>query len=299
MTDFTPLQPELGLAFPRAAGTEQPQLPARMLNEFVYCPRLAYLEWVQGEWADNADTVEGHFVHRVADRPGGALPTAEDTQQETRIHARSVTLASDELGLIAKLDLVEGEGGVVRPVDYKHGRRPHVDKSSHLPERVQVGVQVLLLQSHGYTCHEGILYFVESRERVPVVLDDELRAAVSAAINGLRLLAASGHIPPPLEDSPKCVRCALVGICLPDEVAWLRNGRIEPRPLSVARPEALPLVVQENGARIGKDGDTLAITLEGVKLATARLAGVAGRSLWQCQSDYACPTRADAPGDSR
>ena len=39
-------------------------LPARMLNEFTYCPRLAYLEWVQGEWAESADTVEGKFQHR-------------------------------------------------------------------------------------------------------------------------------------------------------------------------------------------------------------------------------------------
>jgi hypothetical protein len=23
-------------------------LPARMVNEFVYCPRLFYLEWVEG-----------------------------------------------------------------------------------------------------------------------------------------------------------------------------------------------------------------------------------------------------------
>jgi hypothetical protein len=34
-------------------------LPARVLNEFAYCPRLAYLEWVQGEWADSGDTAEG------------------------------------------------------------------------------------------------------------------------------------------------------------------------------------------------------------------------------------------------
>ena len=221
-----PVQPELGLAFPQVPGAEQPLLPARMLNEFVYCPRLAYLEWVQGEWADNADTIEGRFAHRSADRPSGAFPSAEDAEPETRIHARSVTLASDELGLIAKLDLVEGDGGSVRPVDYKHGHRPHVERSAYLPERVQVGVQVLLLQQHGYHCGDGILYFVESRERVPVVLDDELRSAVDSAVNGLRLMAASGHIPPPLEDSPKCVRCALVGICLPDEVTWLRAGRI-------------------------------------------------------------------------
>jgi hypothetical protein len=44
-------------------------LPARMLNEFAYCPRLAYLEWVQGEWADSADTVEGQFHHRRVNQP--------------------------------------------------------------------------------------------------------------------------------------------------------------------------------------------------------------------------------------
>ncbi len=31
-------------------------VPARMVNEWVYCPRLAYLEWVEGEWADSGDT---------------------------------------------------------------------------------------------------------------------------------------------------------------------------------------------------------------------------------------------------
>jgi CRISPR-associated endonuclease Cas1/CRISPR-associated protein Cas4 len=267
-------QPELGLTFPQMAGAELTLLPARMLNEFVYCPRLAYLEWVQGEWTDNADTTEGRFAHRVADQPGGALPPAEEAEPDSAIHARSVTLSSEPLGIIAKLDLVEGEGGTVRPVEYKHGHRPHVERSAYLPERVQVGAQVLLLQAHGYTCDEGILYFVEGRERVPVVLDDELRAAVASAANGLRLMAASGHLPPPLEDSPKCVRCSLVGICLPDEVAWLRAGRIEPRPLAVARAEALPLIVQENGARIGKDGETLEISVEGTTVATGRLAEV-------------------------
>lgn len=251
-----------------------PLLPARMLNEFVYCPRLAYLEWVQGEWAESADTVEGRHAHRVADRPVGALPDSEDIEETARIHARSVTLASDALGIVAKLDLVEGEGGMLRPVDYKRGRRPHVERSARMPELVQVAAQIMLLRDNGYACDTGILYFVESRERVTVTLDEELRSAVFAAAHGMRLMAAAGRIPPPLEDSPKCPRCSLVGICLPDEVAWLRNGRIEPRPLAVQRSEALPLVVQEHRARIGKDGDVLEITVEGERRATARLAEV-------------------------
>lgn len=273
MTDPTP-QPELPLAFPGSAGADIPLLPARMVNEFVYCPRLAYLEWVQGEWAENADTAEGRLAHRTAEAGRGALPGADEIDETARIHARSVTLSSDRLGVIARLDLVEGEGGTVRPVDYKRGRRPHVEKSAHLPERVQLGIQILLLREHGYACDEGILYFVGSRERVSVTLDPELEAAVVSAVHGLRLMAASGRIPPPLEDSPKCPRCALVGICLPDEVGWLRNGRIEPRPLAVARAEALPLIVQEMRARIGKDGETLTVTVEGEPVATARLAEV-------------------------
>ena len=47
-------------------------IPARMLNEFAYCPRLAYLEWVQGEFADSLDTIEGRFGHRRVDQPSRA-----------------------------------------------------------------------------------------------------------------------------------------------------------------------------------------------------------------------------------
>jgi CRISPR-associated endonuclease Cas1/CRISPR-associated protein Cas4 len=280
LTEPTTPQPELALAFPLAAGAELPLLPARMVNEFVYCPRLAYLEWVQGEWAENADTVEGRFAHRSTARGVGSLPDAEELDEGVRIHARSVTLSSQTLGVITKLDLVEGEGGSVRPVETKRGRRPHVERSAYLPERVQVGLQILLLREHGYTCNEGIIYFAESRERVPVVLDEELQAQVLQAVHGLRLMAASNRIPPPLEDSPKCPRCSLVGICLPDEVAWLRAGRIEPRPLAVARAEALPLVVQDPRARIAKEGETLEISVEGSAVATARLSDVSQLAIY-------------------
>jgi hypothetical protein len=41
------------------------------------------------------------------------------------MHARSVHLTSERLGITAKIDLVEGEGDRVTPVDYKRGKRPH------------------------------------------------------------------------------------------------------------------------------------------------------------------------------
>jgi CRISPR/Cas system-associated exonuclease Cas4 (RecB family) len=36
-------------------------------------------------------------------------------------------------------------------------------------------VQALILEEHGYTCEEGVLYFAGSRERVRVRFDDDLR----------------------------------------------------------------------------------------------------------------------------
>jgi CRISP-associated protein Cas1 len=194
-------QPELPLP-PPPLRPDQPYLPARMVNEFQYCPRLAYLEWVQGEWAESADTVEGRGVHRRVDRGPGALPEPKEIGDEDRIHARSVTLSSERLGLIAKLDLIEGEDGSLQPVDYKRGRRPHVSAGAWEPELVQLCVQGLILEDNGYSCSEGALYFRESRERVRVRFDDALRSKALAAVHGLRLVAAGGRIPPPLEDSP-------------------------------------------------------------------------------------------------
>lgn len=141
-------QKELLLPFPELSG-DLPLLPARMVNEYQYCPRLAYLEWVQGEWSDSSDTVEGRYAHRKVDKPAGDLPDPADTDPGERVHARSITLSSNRLGLIAKMDLVEGEGDVVTPVDYKRGKRPHVPQGAYEPERVQLCVQGLILEEHG------------------------------------------------------------------------------------------------------------------------------------------------------
>jgi CRISPR-associated endonuclease Cas1/CRISPR-associated protein Cas4 len=269
----SPEQPELPLPFPEFTG-DMPLLPARMVNEYQYCPRLAYLEWVQGEWADSADTVEGRHRHRRVDTPAGELPEPGAESETERIHARSVTLASARLGLIAKIDLIEGTGNAVTPVDYKRGKRPHVAKGAYDPERVQLCIQGMLLEEHGYEASEGILYFAESRERVRVPFDEELRTLTRRAVDGLRLIAAGGQIPSPLENSPKCPRCSLVGICLPDEVNFFRRAGEPPRPLAVARDEAMPVYVQAQSAKVSRDGETLEVSIEDKVVSRARLGEV-------------------------
>jgi len=247
-----------------AAAADEPLVPARMVNEWVYCPRLAFLEWVEGEWAPSGDTEQGARVHARTDRQGAstpALPAPEELAEAT-LETRRLTLSSERLGLIAQIDVLEAEDGAVVPVDHKKGSRPHVAKGAYEPERVQLCVQGLILQDNGYACTEGALWFAESRERVPVPFDEALRTATLTAASELRLAAAARRLPPPLENSPKCPRCSLLPVCLPDETRFFATGD-PPRPLPPPADSALPLYVQQPGARLGKAGDTLTVKLEG------------------------------------
>jgi len=201
-------------------------VPARIVNEVLYCERLAFLEWVQREFADSADTVEGRVVHARADAGGRPLAAPADPDDPPEppppYTARSVWLSSDALGLTAKIDVVEAEGGAVVPVEYKRGPVPDLPERAWPPERAQVCAQVLLLREHGYRCDHGELYFAADRTRVRVEIDDALVALTLGARARAHALAVAGVLPPPLVDSPKCPRCSLAPICLPDEVNLLR-----------------------------------------------------------------------------
>jgi CRISPR-associated protein Cas1 len=137
------------------------------------------------------------------------------------IHSRSLMLSAPGEGLIAKMDLVDLSAAEAIPVDYKRGRVPDVPGSAWEPEQVQLCAQGLVLRENGYHCEGGILYFIQSRRRVSVPFDDPLVDRTRELIHEMREMAAAGVIPPPLADSPKCPRCSLVGICLPDETNLL------------------------------------------------------------------------------
>jgi CRISPR-associated protein Cas1 len=260
-----------------------------MLNEFVYCPRLFYYEWVEGVFAHNRETVEGALRHEKIDQGKGALaPAAELAAAGETIHSRSVELSSDQHGLIARIDIVEAEGERVTPVDYKRGApRENADGSlvAWDPDRVQLAVQALVLRENGYACDEGVIYYCATKQRVRVLIDDALVTETLAALAQARQVAASGQIPPPLVDSPKCPRCSLVGICLPDETRAARQrlparGGLrqlvlfddppeppasagdqaeEVRRLLPARDDLRPLYLNTQGLWIGKTGNVLRV----------------------------------------
>ena len=245
-----------------------PLLPVRMLNEHAYCPRLFALMWVHQEWSDSGDTVRGKTVHTQVDAGGGTLPRDSDAPAI----ARSVELSDEGLGLIAKLDLVEADGGKVIPVDYKKGEVPPVPEGAWEPERVQVCAQALLLRANGYACEEAALYFAGSRRRVRVPITDALIETTLKHRDAARAVAASGVLPDPLVGSSKCPRCSLVGICLPDEHQRARGGTDEVRSIIPSRHDGVPLVVQQNGGSLGLSGEEIVVSDRVAVVGKVRLA---------------------------
>lgn len=261
-------------------------LPARMVNEFVYCPRLFFYEWVEGLFRESVDTVEGKGQHERVDAKTTELPKPEEVAAE-KIHSRSVTLSSEQHRVIAKMDLVETEEGVATPVDYKHGSPRETEDGLELwpTDRIQLAVQGLILRENGYRCEEGVVYYQRTRQRVRVEFNEELMGQTQRAIAAAWELARFGTIPPPLVDSPKCPGCSLVSICLPDETNWLRTGpgivpraavqlglfsspngesvslveETEFRQLITPRDDLRPLYLNTQGARLGKSGEVLHI----------------------------------------
>jgi CRISP-associated protein Cas1 len=276
-------------------------LPARMLNEFVYCPRLFSYEWVEGLFAHSADTLDGAHRHARHDDKADALPPPD--AEADRIHARSVTLSSDAHGLIAKLDLVEGDGTHATPVDYKRGAPKDTGQGPEAwpTDRAQLCVQAIVLREHGFTVDEAIAYYYETKQRVRVPIDEALVRETLGSLAQAREVAASGRIPAPLVDSPKCPRCSLVGICLPDETRRamalddpgstaqlpLFDLDVEPdlRPLAggaapdpdevrrlvPARDDLRPLYVTGFALTVGKKDDLLQIKEKGKVVQEVRL----------------------------
>lgn len=281
--------------FGDADGQGADLLPVRMLNEYAYCPRLFHLMHVDGRWADNVYTVEGRNAHRRVDRLDHVLPDAHCNADEDNgdgsngdrhkgddppTVTRSVVLGSIALGLTGKLDLVSSVDDEAVPVETKRGKVPNTPERCYEPERVQLMAQGLLLREQGYRCDHGVLYFVGSRTRVDVPFASELEQRTLGLIREAQGACTATTPPRPLEDSPKCNGCSLAGICLPDETSLLRKmrstkGKVGPgeiRQFFPSRDDALPVYVQEQGARVGKTGKALVMWKQKEKLATVRLA---------------------------
>jgi CRISPR-associated protein Cas1 len=279
--------------------------PARGVAEHAYCPRLFYYMTVEGVFIPSADTEQGAGIHRRVDQPGAAPsepPSAERASARKPVEkleetehdpdrprsVRSLVLTSARLRLTATLDLAEVDGTRAVPVEYRKGRpkRPGgvveatdemLEEPLLLPgpepwptDRVQVGLQVLLLEEAGYSVPEAYLYYAAERQRLRLPVDDALRREALAELEAAQRTAA-GPRPPPLVNDPKCPRCSLQPICLPDEVNHQRltvltvegepvDEQFTPRKLWPPRDDGIHVVLLREGIRVGVRGQSVRVS---------------------------------------
>lgn len=253
---------------------------------------------VEGIFVPSHDTEEGSRVHKRVDRPSAAPksaktePSGDEVEADRPRSVRSLALTSERLGLTAKLDLAELSGTTAIPVEYRKGRPRRartpaeaVDEMLHetLPlerpepwptDRVQIGLQAILLEEAGYEVREAVLYYAAEKLRLRIEVDEKLKAEALKTLDDAKR-AADGPRPAPLVNDPKCPRCSLQPICLPDEVNQQRftapsiegkstpapdDEALTPRKLWPPRDDGIHVVVQREAVRVGVRGKSVRIT---------------------------------------
>lgn len=190
---------------------EAEPIPLSALQHAVYCLRQAALIHVERLWAENRFTAEGAVLHAIADKGGRR-------QARGMRRVMALPVASRRLNLAGVADVVEFPLTAGReipfPIEYKRGK-----PKLHRADEVQLCAQGLCLEEMtGTPVPQGALFYAETRRRLVVPFDDELRALTEATVGELAHVLASGETPPtPLK--ARCRACSLRELCRPETVA--------------------------------------------------------------------------------
>ena len=187
-------------------------IPISALQHAVYCLRQAALIHLEKQWVENRYTSEGHVLHVASGQPGG-----RKVRGVRRVMA--MPLSSRRFGIAGIADLVEfhirGDIEVPYPIEIKRGKT-----KAHRADDVQLCAQVLCLEEMtGQAVPLGAFYYAQTKRRVEVSLDDNLRALTRATIAQLREVFTTLQTPPAVYRADRCRACSLYDICQPKALA--------------------------------------------------------------------------------
>lgn len=192
-----------------SGGEDREPIPISALQHAVYCLRQAALIHLERLWEENRLTAEGRVLHEVAEKPG-------ERKGRGARRVMALPLASQRLGIAGVADLVEFRARtdgreIPYPVEYKRGKA-----KPHRADEVQLCAQALCLEEMtGTAVPEGALFYGETKRRVTVRMDTELRALTLATIADLAEVFASRRTPPPTIHKARCRACSLIELCRP------------------------------------------------------------------------------------
>lgn len=183
-------------------------IPISAIQHAVYCLRQAALIHVERLWEENRLTAEGRVLHAAVDHK---------SQRYSRGVRRvaAMPLACRRLGIAGVADIVEfhksGDAETPYPIEYKRGR-----PKLHRADEAQLCAQALCLEEMtGGAVPEGALFYGETKRRVVVIFDKELRRLTEDAAEAFRAIVERGATPKAEYDGRKCRACSLLDLCRP------------------------------------------------------------------------------------
>lgn len=191
-------------------------LALSLLSQAGYCLRRAGLILNERQWAESRDTARGRAEHE-------RVHTERVEKRGDHVKLYEFTVYSDEMRLLGKCDCIEAEkdpnGCMIPavdfpvrlyPVEYKHGTVR--DEEEY---KLQLCAQAMCLEEMFHThIPEGALFYISSHRRLPVQIDEAMRAKVRTVAAELQSMRAALTVPSAAY-SARCRSCSLLELCMP------------------------------------------------------------------------------------
>ncbi len=202
------------------------------IQHMAFCERQWALIHLEQVWSENVRTIEGKYLHERADNPFD-----NETRKDIRV-VRAMPVVSHKLRLRGIADVVEfhrtadeikditlrlkDRQGWWRPypVEYKRGR-PKVDDR----DAVQLCAQGIALEEMlKISIESGFVYYAQTRRRIEVAFDHELRTRVEELSRKMYQLMFEQKTPK-AKKGKHCSLCSLIEICQPE--LTIRNRSVK------------------------------------------------------------------------
>lgn len=187
------------------------------IQHFCFCRRQWALIHIEQQWDENVRTVEGKQMHE------NAHDGLSSERRGDLVVTRGMAVFSKELGVSGSCDVVEfqknnegisifGRDGLFQPVpvEYKRGSPKESDA-----DVLQLCAQAICLEEM-LVCEiqYGFLFYGETRRRVKVDFDKEIRKRVSDMFVEMHQYFERRYTPK-VKPSQSCKACSLNEICMP------------------------------------------------------------------------------------
>ncbi len=193
-------------------------IPLSYISQYNYCKRRAALLMIEQLWNENSYTAMGRGEHERVHTPAA-------DHKSNCIVVTDMPVYSEKMLLFGKCDAVEmnedingcvipfldNKKYIPYPIEYKHGVLR--DETEY---ELQLCAQAMCIEEM-FTCHidKGAVFYITSHRRHEVFFDEVKRKAVIETSAQLLKLSNSQTVPQ-AEFSPKCKKCSLNNLCMPN-----------------------------------------------------------------------------------